>query len=185
MERIFSKPGRKWTPRERQSVIDWLNKDPQLHYLLRFGLFKLGPKASAQNAEDAWQDFCLEKLSMRIDRYDPGKGRPFFYYLVYLGKQNWDSFENFCLKKRKKIEKELASLEDLVVRRASQRDEVVRARLQRAQASLFPGGQWQERSLCPFYFLMKYGRDFIQRLEECVTDADAERPDFRLLFLDS
>lgn len=69
-------------------------------------------------------------------------------------------------KKRDRVLQEIASLEDILVRRASQRDAVLRNRLTRAKSALFPDDQWQERRLSPFYFLAKYGSSFLEALGE-------------------
>ena len=102
---IFAKPGCIWTSKERIRIINWLNETQQLEYLLNFALSKLSPTATAQEAEDTWQDFCTKKLDVRIKRYNPANGRSFWNYLIYKGEKNWDSFENFCFKARQEMKK--------------------------------------------------------------------------------
>jgi len=74
-------------------------------------------------------------------------------------------------KNERKMEDGLKSLEDLLVRRLSRQDDILRGRLERAKSSLFPEDNLQERVLSPFYFLIKYGPDFLDQLQRCVTDS--------------
>lgn len=50
IEVIFSKPGRGWTPKEQ--VKTWLNKDPQIRYLLVLALRHLGSGVTSEDAEE-------------------------------------------------------------------------------------------------------------------------------------
>jgi len=83
-------------------------------------------------------------------------------------------------KKQQRILQELDSLEDLLVRRASQRNEIIGNRLLRARSLLFPDDQWQERSLSPLYFLIKYGPEFLETLQRAIAESSSDE-EYRFL----
>jgi RNA polymerase sigma-70 factor (ECF subfamily) len=89
IKRIFDKPGRCWTPDERVRVWEWLFEDAQLRYLLVFARRHLGGEATAEDAEEAWGNFCVKRLNPVIDNYDPAKGLRFWDYLQF-------DFKRFC-----------------------------------------------------------------------------------------
>lgn len=66
------------------------------------------------------------------------------------------------------IVRALDHLEDLAVRRAAQQDGKALSDLRQMREALFPGGEPQERRLNLFYFLYKYGRDWMTALEEAL-----------------
>ena len=87
IQRILARPGRDWSLDERNDVVVWLNEPPQLGFLARIAAFKLGLSATAQDAEDAWQDYCVKVLLRTlIARFDPALS-PFQAYLLLSLKQ--------------------------------------------------------------------------------------------------
>lgn len=86
---IFDKRGDLWTPAEIERVCGWLFESPQLPYLLFVALCHLGQGATAEDAEEAWAEFCAKRLLSVINTYDPSKGRRFWNYLLVC-------FKNFC-----------------------------------------------------------------------------------------
>jgi RNA polymerase sigma factor (sigma-70 family) len=90
VDRIFDKPGREWSDEEYNRVCEWLFNNRQLQQLLAYALIILGDGATAENAEDAWSEFCVRRLSMIAHfHYDPGRGLRFWEYLLFC-------FKNFC-----------------------------------------------------------------------------------------
>lgn len=92
IERIFDKPGRKWSPNEKLVIKTWLNVEPQLSYLLGFIFRRLRASTNEQDAEEAWQDFCVPEkdLDWVIKSYDPSEGRRFWNYLLFwLDRYSW------------------------------------------------------------------------------------------------
>jgi RNA polymerase sigma factor (sigma-70 family) len=90
IERILDKPGAVWLDQERVRVETWLNVPPQLGMLLRYVLRHLGRGATAADAEDAWQQFCLDELDDVIVRSDPARGlRLQAYLLMCLRQFSW------------------------------------------------------------------------------------------------
>jgi len=81
LERVFDKPGVAWSPAERAMVMTWLNVPPQLPRLVRIAVLNLGPGSTAEDAEEAWQTFCVHDLGKTIDYYDPARGKRFLSYL--------------------------------------------------------------------------------------------------------
>ncbi len=63
---------------------------------------------------------------------------------------------------------ELARLRAKAVRAEKKKQDVVRARLEKAQANLYPNGILQERGLCVLHFLNKYGMGFLEMLRETI-----------------
>ena len=87
IQRILARPGRDWSLDERNDVVVWLNQPPQIGFLARIAAFKLGLSATAQDAEDAWQDYCVKVLLRTlIARFDPTLS-PFQAYLLLSLKQ--------------------------------------------------------------------------------------------------
>lgn len=101
---IFEKPGREWTPGERSRVYMWLFEEFEKHrlrYLLTFALRNLGNGATFRDAEDAWGNFCVDRLEAVISHYDPArteKPNNFWGYLKL-------SFARYCWDKGKQIQK--------------------------------------------------------------------------------
>lgn len=105
IKRILDKPGRDWTPEERRYVKLWLQEEKvwlpenqQPGHLLFFALRHLGHRATMEDAEDAWEDFYVERFDALIDHYDPAKGTFWGYLLV--------SFKYFCWDEAKKRKRE-------------------------------------------------------------------------------
>lgn len=63
-----------------------------------------------------------------------------------------------------KFDYEFRGLENKVIRDSRKRDTTLMNRLKRARESLYPNNLPQERGLNIFYFLVKYGVDFVNRL---------------------
>jgi RNA polymerase sigma factor (sigma-70 family) len=80
-ERVFDKPGVAWSRAERAMVMTWLNVPPQLPRLVRIAGLNLGYGSTPQDAEEAWQTFCVRDLGKTIDYYDPARGKRFLSYL--------------------------------------------------------------------------------------------------------
>ena len=79
-------------------MVAWLFEEAQLRKLLTLCLFNLSSMATAQDAEDAWMEFCEKRLEKVSRLFDPERGGGFWGYLC------------FCLKReaghlRKPIEK--------------------------------------------------------------------------------
>ena len=53
-----------------------------------------------------------------------------------------------------------------IVQSVKRENEVATSQVEVAQRHLFPGGQPQERMLAPFYYLVRYGSDFVASLAE-------------------
>ena len=106
IEAIFGKPGSQWSADGQTRVVEWLFNSVQLNYLLRFCLYHLGPKASSEDAEDTWEEFCTYRLPSVIRLYDPAKGRRFWNYLL-LCLQNECGHSRKKLHKRSRVEQQL------------------------------------------------------------------------------
>ena len=86
-------------------------------------------------------------------------------------------------KRRHKVLQQVDSLEDLLVRRASQRDKVLLGRLEKARTALFPENGLQERVLSPFTFMVKYGTEIVALLEESVSSNAAINTSFHFVYI--
>lgn len=128
-------------------------------------LFKHGP---GQKLEQ-WRDKTLSQLNALFKELDP--------VIEELGQD----LPNSLGKKRRRIEKEIQSIEDILVRRISQKDEVAKSRLEKAKNLLFPNDQWQERYLNIFYFVSKYGPDFLEQLTGVIDENFSQEPQFSIL----
>lgn len=112
IEKIFRKPGRGWTPPERDSVINWLSQLKKPLILTYIGRIcqKYGGyegEAAIDQAEDLWQEFCtppqrqsISQLDKVIRAYDPtgADAAPFPKYLL-------TCLQNFCRRKMRKERK--------------------------------------------------------------------------------
>jgi RNA polymerase sigma factor (sigma-70 family) len=78
---LVQKPGREWSREEYASIVAWLFEEPQLRKLLMLCLFSLGIAATAQDAEDAWMEFCEKRLEKVCKLFDPQRGGRFWGYL--------------------------------------------------------------------------------------------------------
>lgn len=96
IDSIFDEPGASWTPDERLRVVIWLNSKPQLDFLCFQALLHLGFRAQPEDAEDAWNDYCVKRLNRVIDRYNPAYGCRFWNYLLRC-------FRRFCHDEGRKI----------------------------------------------------------------------------------
>lgn len=81
-QRIFEKPGLQWTRAERNDVWIWVNSPPQLRLLLWKASLNLGTGSTAQDAEDAWSKFNLQRYHRVVDLYNPAQGT-FWNYLTF------------------------------------------------------------------------------------------------------
>jgi bacillithiol biosynthesis cysteine-adding enzyme BshC len=78
---------------------------------------------------------------------------------------------------RAKILHQVSSLRNRLVSAHVRQNEVLTRQLSRAFNLLYPAKNYQERHTNSFYFLSRYGRDFIMSLRECV---DLESGDHQL-----
>ena len=117
IETIFEKPGSQWPPECQTQVVEWLFDSAQLNYLLRFSLYHLGPKATNEDAEDAWEEFCTSRLPSVIRFYDPKKGRRFWNYLLLC-------LQNECGHSRKKLHKRVRMEQPLQFTHSTGEDEI-------------------------------------------------------------
>ncbi len=62
--------------------------------------------------------------------------------------------------------KEWAKLKERVIKAEKRRHEMMRGKLARARANLFPADELQERVISPLYFINKYGVGLVKRLTE-------------------
>ena len=65
--------------------------------------------------------------------------------------------------------KEFDRFRHRVIKAEKRNHEQVRAKLDKAQLNLFPGGKPQERAISVLYFLNKYGPEFIRELEGALS----------------
>lgn len=64
----------------------------------------------------------------------------------------------------------LAVLEKKVVRAIKRKNETAWSQISKARANLWPDGKPQERVLGPMQYLMRYGPDFVTRVQEAVAE---------------
>lgn len=77
----------------------------------------------------------------------------------------------------------LGTLEKKIVRAAKRNAETTRTQIAKAQVNLWPGGRPQDRTLCPFQYLMKYGPEFpalVLRRIAVPTDPSGPGRDFAM-----
>jgi RNA polymerase sigma factor (sigma-70 family) len=100
IEKIFTQPGRNWTPLEAIQVKEWLFENAQLHYLLHLCSLRLGTGASEQDVEDAFSQFYTYRLDSVILLYDPKreKRKSFWNYLLMC-------LERDCFRCSRKLQK--------------------------------------------------------------------------------
>ncbi len=132
---------------------------------LEKSLFRLGQGKQITQ----WADECRNLISEHFQLLAPA--------VPPLGEDMAAPVEKKC----QRMLQEIASLEDILIRRASQRDEILHNRLVRAKSCLFPNGQWQERLISPFYFLAKYGLTFLSDLDRAVMQSCCQEPLFHFL----
>ncbi len=65
----------------------------------------------------------------------------------------------------------LDDVERKVVHSLKRENEITLAQVEKAQLHLFPLGRPQERVLNPFYYLFRYGEEFLEQVEERARDA--------------
>lgn len=70
---------------------------------------------------------------------------------------------------RAALMKEMAHLEDRVVKAARRQQDTVRDQLAKARVNLFPDGTLQERMLSPIYYLNKYSPSLIKELRDTLS----------------
>lgn len=85
---VIEKPGREWNREEYASIVAWLFEDLQLRKLLTLCLFSLGRMATAQDAEDAWMEFCEKRLEKVSRLFDPDRGGRYWGYLRFCIKRD-------------------------------------------------------------------------------------------------
>lgn len=81
---------------------------------------------------------------------------------------------------QKAMADELARLRAKAVRAEKKKQEIARARLEKAQGNVYPNGALQERELCALHFLNKYGMDFLDMLRETLDMDTGEHQVVRL-----
>ncbi len=81
---------------------------------------------------------------------------------------------------QKAMTDELARLRAKAVRAEKKKQEIARARLEKAQGNLYPNGALQERELSVLHFLNKYGMGFLDMLRETLDMDTAEHQVVRL-----
>ncbi len=81
---------------------------------------------------------------------------------------------------QKALTDELARLRAKGVRAEKKKQDMVRARLEKAQGNLYPNGVLQERELSVLHFLNKYGMGFMDMLRETLDTDTAEHQVVRL-----
>ena len=81
---------------------------------------------------------------------------------------------------QKALTGELARLQAKGVRAEKKKQDMVRARLEKAQGNLYPNGVLQERELSVLHFLNKYGMGFMDMLHETLDTDTAEHQVVRL-----
>ena len=102
---VIAKPGREWNREEYASMVTWLFDDIQLRKLLTLCLSSLGSVAAAQDAEDAWMEFCEKRLEKVSRLFDPERGSGFWGYLCFCLKRESGHFRKPI---QKRSDKELA-----------------------------------------------------------------------------
>lgn len=110
---IFEKPGLRWTLAEREEVKNWLYESRQLKYLVGFAKWNLSKGATAEDAEDAWQEFVLRRLDNVISLYDPTRqeSSTFWKFLLFcFARYCWS--EARSLRKRELVEQSFDADED-------------------------------------------------------------------------
>ena len=81
---------------------------------------------------------------------------------------------------RKKIQYQLENLRAKFVGAESRQQEVLTRQVDSLSKTLYPSGGLQERQINIFYFLSRYGPDFLEELHDSIDLSD---PDHKLLFL--
>lgn len=77
LEHIVARPGREWTDRECDQLVEWLFRR-ELSQLLLFittRLTRFNIHITASDAEDVWMTFVAHRLRGLMRRHDPAKGR--------------------------------------------------------------------------------------------------------------
>lgn len=77
IESIFSKKGKKWNTDEKKRVALWLTTTQRLQYLT-IGYLSL---SNLDDAEDAFQDFCIKIMEEGFPEFDPQEGTAHAYIL--------------------------------------------------------------------------------------------------------
>jgi RNA polymerase sigma factor (sigma-70 family) len=124
IRRVLAKPREERTPEDCAVVIEWIHREerdepaddqtgpgrkkrpdeprrPRLDELLRGGALVLRPLVNdpRQEAEDAWQGFCVQQLVETILRSDPERGDEFHAFLKF-------RFHRHCWQRRARSRKE-------------------------------------------------------------------------------
>ena len=81
---------------------------------------------------------------------------------------------------RKKIQYQLANLRSKFVSAESRRREILTRQLNSLLTTLYPSGGFQERHVNIFYFLSRYGPEFLEELYDAIDLSD---PDHKLIYL--
>lgn len=71
---------------------------------------------------------------------------------------------------------QLEEVEKKVVQALKRENEIALAQLEKAQQHLFPGGRPQERVMSPWYYLFRYGEEFLDMVAERARDTVATTP---------
>ena len=120
------------------------------------------------NLDRLFQRVVLQEMDVDIDAMFKEAGAPLHQAINTL-KPKIEQVDRTLVRTaeatRAALVKELEKLKGRVVRAEKQNHDQVRARLEKAQINLYPGGKLQERSISVLYFLNKYGPDFLTMLK--------------------
>ena len=81
---------------------------------------------------------------------------------------------------RKKIQYQLENLRSKFVSAESRRREILTRQIDSLLTTLYPSGAFQERHISIFYFLSRYGPEFLEELYDAIDPSD---PDHKLIYL--
>lgn len=99
-------------------------------------------------------DVFMEGLKEKAGRIDP-------------------SIQNVLDKNQKKLLELLDQSQELLARRAGEKDRVLRKQIEGLQAAVFPHNQWQEREFNIVMYVLKYGLDFLRQFKMAVKETPA------------
>ena len=84
-------------------------------------------------------------------------------------------------KNKNRIFQEIHNSEDLVFRRAGGKDETGRKKIEGLRATIYPNENFQERTFNIFFYLMKYGPDFLVQFKAATENTDEGNHYFMLI----
>ena len=131
--------------------------------------YQLTPAALLRDPQALLKDLLRKQKNVEVAslRPDAGKSvRDYFATLLSAARDIDPTIIPVLEKNQAKILREMENSESLLIRREAEKNETLRAHLLSLQNAFFPGGELQERRLNVFYYLMKYGPEFLAGIKQ-------------------